>query len=74
MSRRISLTFDDAPDDTDTLVATDLLPGHDITASFYHLNNNITEDTDKTVARCLSPDCVIRDHSFAAGGVTYAFY
>jgi peptidoglycan/xylan/chitin deacetylase (PgdA/CDA1 family) len=59
----IALTFDDGPSDDATGMVLDLLEKYDITASFFLIGDNITEEREDIVRRAAEMGCEIDNHS-----------
>ncbi len=66
----IALTFDDGPNTTTTNEVLDKLEKYDITASFFLIGNNITDDSAKAVKRAYDMGCEINNHSRSHSNMT----
>ncbi len=59
----IALTFDDGPNTTTTAQVLDKLEEYGVTASFFVVGDNITEDSAKVMKRAYDMGCEIHNHS-----------
>lgn len=59
----IALTFDDGPNTTTTVQVLEKLAKHGVTASFFVVGNNITEDSAPVMKRAFDMGCEVHNHS-----------
>ena len=59
----IALTFDDGPNTTTTVEVLEKLTKHGVTASFFVIGNNITEQSAAVMKRAYDMGCEIHNHS-----------
>ncbi|MDE5564823.1 MAG: polysaccharide deacetylase family protein, partial [Oscillospiraceae bacterium] len=62
-TKLIALTFDDGPNTTTTAAVLDVLEKYDVTASFFLIGDNITDESAAMVRRAYDIGCEINSHS-----------